>query len=498
VATTQAIRQRKNSPPPAGPAPEAPKKGPANGAETGAAEPIEIPAAEDDFWLFLSGFDTDHWQYLIAYLWRCFPITDRSTGGKPTSVCKYTRPFDLDAIMHEYGSGTYRIDLCRIAATGNKQTRIRQHYFTIMNLTFPPKVPLGDWVNSPENSMWKWAEAPLKASQQAADAAPATATPTDPNQLFNTVLHGMQVLRGDQADNSTLAAQVLQMVQSSQAQMAELTDPTKQLTTLRELLNLITPPKGDSSETKLIVDLLREDLKETRAELSRIRESQAGRKSVLEEIKEAMPMVVEFANMLGFKRAAAAGGGAASEWAGVVSAAVDKIGDHVPMIVDAIKSRNAAAPQPNIWPTLPNRQASGQTAAPAPAQETAPAQEAANMTDDQKKEQRVKALLQRYGQLIQLIAPIMVDHFRSHYSGYDFRNWFLDRHGLLNWTGLKDEGGAELLTEIAQAHPMLKTALAPPERLLAFLAEFFTERGQEPPEAVIPDEQEEEPTPDAA
>jgi hypothetical protein len=97
----------------------------------------------------MSGFSSDDWNRHIAYLWLCSPTHDKRFAGKPTSIEKYSRPFDLDTIKREQGSGGYRLDLVRIATTGNKQQRIAQEYFQILDQKYPPPVPYGDWLSGP-------------------------------------------------------------------------------------------------------------------------------------------------------------------------------------------------------------------------------------------------------------------------------------------------------------------------------------------------------------
>ena len=92
---------------------------------------------------------------------------------------------------------------------------------------------------------------------------------------------------------------------------------------------------------------------------------------------------------------------------------------------------------------------------------------------------KMAAAQQKYGALLQACAPILVDHYRRGLTGYDFRDWLMDAHGALNWSALKDEVGAETMTQLCMSHNILKTALQPPEKLYHFLTEVFTAIGEE-------------------
>src|ERR1035441_8592434 len=53
--------------------------------------------------------DIDNWEDWCLYLYRLSPFTDHTVAGKNVSITKYAEPIDETRVMHDYGSGGYRI-----------------------------------------------------------------------------------------------------------------------------------------------------------------------------------------------------------------------------------------------------------------------------------------------------------------------------------------------------------------------------------------------------
>ena len=92
-------------------------------------------------------------------------------------------------------------------------------------------------------------------------------------------------------------------------------------------------------------------------------------------------------------------------------------------------------------------------------------------------------LWQKYGNVITQSMPFLVDHFRNGLTGFDFRDWFVTRQGMNWWTSLKTETKIDDLVNFIKLDAQLAAALQPEEKFRTFLAEFFTERGNEPAES---------------
>lgn len=461
----------------------APDSGEPPRSRRAAARPPAPPAASQrthmidgipDVWDELSTWTADDWQYRIAYLWRTGPLVDLTTKGGATSIKKITRKFDLETIMQEEGSGSYRIDVCQIDPSGKGQKRILQHYFTIVNMDYPPRVPYGAWIDAPENQMWRWAEPALKkmAEQGEETMLPAAAYIPDPDKMFNTVLNGVQTLTQGKGDAGATTAAVMKLVGDNQTAMMKLLDPATQLSTLSQLMNQLRPAEKGND---LVVEILRDELRSTRQELRDMRTAATTepKRSFLQELKDAMPVLTDLATSLGFKRAGSTPAGDA--WAEVAKVAIEQVGEAVPTIAEAIKYRSAAPPP--AWIGVPP---AGQTQQSTPAGQAAapPGAPPENMTDAQ--------LQHTYGPLLNQVAPILVDNFSRNLTGYDFRDWFLEVQGRANWNALRAVG-AERLTKLIHTHPILRLRLSPQEKLYAFLVETFTEQGEEPPGVVQPD-----------
>jgi hypothetical protein len=476
---------------------------------------------DEDFWIWLSGFSPDQWANLICYLWRCEPITDIARGGKPTSICKFAAPFSLDTILNQEGSGIYRIDVVQIDPITTVQRRIRQHYCSLLNMEFPPRVPLGAWKDDPRNSMWK---AFIPAMQQREEGNKPAFSPTDTASLFQTIFNAVHTIRGDHADNAQMTAALVGMVQQNQNAMMALMDPAKQLATTRALLKELAPAPDTSSS--LVIQILRDELKATREEVRQLRDRPAP--DPFETFQKMIPTIKDFAGALGMTGGTGGGGGGRSNpnelWAGVV----ERVIDGVPAIIAEVREWRATAPpvagaptpatpppgrtgpswpigtptaeQPKpptaaAPPAAAPQHTNGSAAAAAPvtdppaqpAQKPTPAPGATGEpTPEQIEQERLYQLemAKKWGHIMTHSATFMVDFFRRNQTGYAFRDWFTDAHGQLAWGTMREEIGPLRLVDMVSQHPQLKHVIRPAEASLQFMSEFFTLPGEEPDDDV--------------
>jgi hypothetical protein len=495
MATTKVTRMRPPAPPPAPPtydheagqlatppAASPPGRGPkrANKETTGQAAPASSPGVpnwatmaappDEDFWEWLSNFTEDDWQYTIAYIWRVSPITDKRTGGKPVSTGrKYTHSFDIERVLMDEGSGTYRVDVCRINPTGAGSKRVAKNYFTAMNMNYPPRVPVGEWLDFPENEMWRWAEPKMRAAQDteqiqqiAAAVAPAGGS-FDPSKVIDSMVNAMTVIRGGSAtENAGIARQLYEMVKENQDKMRELMDPTKQLATLRALLDQFGPKQDDSGG---MISFLREELRANREEMKELRNSQNNRRSLVDEIREFIPMISTVKSELMPLFGGFGAGRRGTDWAEVFGQTVNKLVDHVPEILQRFKPGPAPAPTPPVTALLNQ---------PDPAKPGSATQQQQEQTT-----MNVADFWKKWGRLVEACIPFMLDQYSKDMTGYEFRDWFLYTHGVFSWNGMKTDGGSAMLVELSQQHPQLKTQLAPKEKFEKFTEQFFTPQGQE-------------------
>ena len=420
-------------------------------------KPVEPPADDDlgeeitgneDFWLRLSNYTLDEWNYLTAYLFRVRPRIDRKANGKDSNIQAYSVPFTRDEIMHEHGSGVYRIDLCALEPAGSKSHRIAREVFSIINYKYPPVVPPGDWVEEKGNEFWKWG----------ANMPAATANGGGYPPGFN--IADMM----DKADNRAL-------------RMVEIMTPKKDAEEQSLLLKLIdvatarnnapAPPPPDTKQTDRLFEMLLEDRKQAREELALLREkifAAPPQKSIIEQFVEIQPQIKSLVD--GF----ATRTGKTDIWAEIAKEGVSQIPDVVGLIRDMV---NKKAPEPQQ-----NGMGNHQPAAIAAATSEPPAKPIADMTEDEKRA-FVDHLWKKWGGRLLQISTRLVEEFTIQDNGYSFRDWYVEMYGKLNWADLKREVDPELMANMYLAHEQLRKALSPPVRLVVFLREFATDFGQE-------------------
>lgn len=403
----------------------------------------------------------DDWTHSFAYLYRLSPTIDRRSGGRQINIEKFARSFDIDDIMRKHGSGVYKLELFRIDEASGRYVRYKSEKFDILNMDYPPMVPAGDWVDDPENAVWKWAVPKLPASVGGGEPGypPGFNVAQIIKESDERALRMVEIMTPK--GNSALDAVLAQMMQANSPE---------RLIALAQAL----APKPDNSMA-LIVELLRQDLKETREELARIRDKAAPppQKSLLEQIGE----VKELGKALGSGRSS----GSTDGWIALAEKALES----VPDVIDLVKS-GMSKPEP----------AKGLAAAPADTVAAAPTtdQPAAEQTDEQKARAAIDALWKKHGPFLMAIAPKIVEDYKTA-SGYDCRDWFLRMHGELRWADIRRDLAPPLLANMYMAHKQLQIELAPLEGLTAFLTEFLTLPGEEPAGAVIPDPVDEEDSP---
>jgi hypothetical protein len=485
----------------------------------GAPEPSKT-AEEVPFWPWIAAFTADDWGYkIIVYLWLVSPMIDRKANGKATSVGTYSRPFTIETILREHGSGHYRFDVCEIQATGNKQERIRQHYEVLLDMSYPPRVPIGEWLNYPENEMWKWAEEPLRLQQaqsqarlKAIEDGHGPGTMADPSQIFTTILEGVKTLRPEGGDqNGGLAATLLAMVMKNQEAQAALNDPTKQLTTLKALMNELSPKQQGSDAATLMLEFMKDQVTALREELKEMRLA-TNKQSFTEQLREFTAVFTEVAPSLGFNKRGTpnpnpnpSGG---TDWGNVIEKVLDKGQAFVPVIVAAMNrpAIGAAPPGPQWTPTLP-AQPVQQAVQTNPQPNPQPQEQQPDMSNLSPEEQtavkqveaRAQACWAKHQGLITQVAPFLVDRFKAKETGYDLRDWFLDRYGSLQWGQFKEDSGPEVITFLVGLHPALRIVLTPPALVMQYFVEFFTLPGEEPDGAIVDEaETDDEPEPDNA
>jgi flagellar biosynthesis chaperone FliJ len=480
-------------------------------AATPGAEP-EFPPAPDtkgeqaDPFIYLRSFSTDEWRFLTAYLYRTAPITNRR--GTEVYIGVYNSPIDQSDVMKEHGSGGYRMDVTQDPPGGGKRRRLRQCYFELLHPDHPPKVPIGEWVDDPRNDKWKWAKPSIMPNGNGQGG--------NPEAIVKMVLDYVEKARPNvsKEDQTNLASKIVSMVESNQKQLLELADPTKQLSTLKSLLQAIQPEKDGSLDK--FVTMLMDDRKRQADQIDKLMaeiRNKPQERGFFDQLFENTDKMEKVQNFLG-------GGRGKTDWGDIAVNLGSKLLETVAPVAVALIQRaggpagqgpggaNARQTTATSWPPQINGR---QTAA----KETPAATSAPATTNDQPQTQEAPAMpanmtaaemnilmthMAKYGTIIQQCIPFMVDQYRADLTGYDFRDWFVSRHGMNWWSSMKKDLTATGLLAAAKYDPQLWEALQPEDKALKFFEQFFTPEGEEelPASDQTPDDDDEDDEPEAA
>ena len=472
MATTTAQEPRLQEVPPAEKEPK--RKGPAPG--TGGRPPGIVmkptpPADTGSFWQWIGSIPKDDWQNLICYVWRTGPLVDLSGNGKPITIEKICQPFDSDYMLKTHGSGSYRFDVCHIKPDGTEQKRIRQAFETLMDLKYPPRVALGDWIDDPRNKNWEWAKPELEAAQQQrvqANVPQAQNKTAELKELLSLV--------GEITPKDNSTALLIELLRQQ--------DPTKMLGLAKEIaaLNQTAAANGDGSMQMMFMKFLLEEMKEARQLRAQPQENPlkvatellTGAKSLFENMGVGGPSVPVKLDT----------GAVIVQQAGdVIGKIVDGLGQHVPSLIALfhhIKDRDLQIAQiaaaRNMNPQRPFEYA-GPTATPAVAQSQPSAPAPAAPSEPQ--QMTVPVFFTKYQALLQRNLPFLTDHF-SNEDGYVFQDHIIDREGRNQFNEIRKDASVDLLMQLVQGHPQLREMFHPPEKARQFFEEFLSDPDQEP------------------
>jgi len=142
----------------------------------------------------------DSWDGIQAYIYRHEPISNKPGNHM---LKRFSSPFDEDDIMKDrgMGSGVYGIIVNRTDPKTRVRRMITSGDLTIMNMEYPPRMPLAHWVDDPRNEQWQWAKDILEreAKEKAAPVAAAPAAPTiDP--LIEFLREDMRAQRAENVE----------------------------------------------------------------------------------------------------------------------------------------------------------------------------------------------------------------------------------------------------------------------------------------------------------
>ena len=391
--------------------------------------------------------------------------------------------------MKTFGSGSYRFDLCYTSPDGKEKKRIRQAFETIIDMRYPPRVALGDWIDDPRNKQWEWAKPQLVAesadrSRIAAEQVTG-AKPTNHLDEISQLADVLDKVRGPKEENASVAIQLLKMFQDSQEKMLASHDPKQQLELAAQLSALANPGKKDDSAMSLLITMLMEDRKAAREEMRELRNTpqQNPLESTMGIIKQVTELIGGFGVNIG-------GGGGKQDTGAVIASTIgditgkviDGLSTHLPSVlqtinyakqVDLQKTQLAQQTGPKPW-EFPQPAVQQQ-------QEPAPVTPTAVVTPPPTPSGPMNAqlLLAKYQAVLMRSMPFLIDFFQKGASGRDFQEWLIEDAGLNTWNQFKKDATADLLIGAVGGIPQLAQIFQPPDRVRQFFTDLLTDWPEE-------------------
>ena len=284
-------------------------------------------------------------------------------------------------------------------------------------------------------------------------------------------------------------------------QMTPAAPPAKDDSELYKLLGVLInrpapeQPKPDDTATKALLSFLEKQNDRLAAEIKEIRSNPAVAANNPATPNPENGKTLSSVNL--FVEVFAEKTGSQPWWAAPLEKLMEGVGEAIPGVVEMMKSgqqQQQRASAPNAWtPQLPaatpgpqHTQPQQQQPAPVNTQPQAqqPAPEQPNLTDEQR---AFMEICRKWGMFVVQIAPQMIENFKhpDGFGGLDFRDWFLEWHGMLSWSNMRREIGPAVLGQMIGDHPQLSLEIFPEEAKNGFCQQFFA----------LPEEDQEEQTP---
>lgn len=434
-------------------------------------EIILDPPGAPDYFTQTRNYSKDDWaERYFQYLYRTAPITDRSATGQAKHIEKFTQYVDPDEIMKQHGSGGYKFVLNEFDPTrpANQQYRIvRSAFFHILNPNYPPKVPLGDWIDDPRNNEWLWAKpALIAAAANGAAGVPTGMSGSDAVHMFQTAVQAVTTLRPpEEAGGSGFNKLLLEMMENAR----KANDPTLLFTLLKDLMQ---KPQGTDPMVLLMMARMEAAEKELAAERAFARELLLKQTNAQGGLKDVLVLAQTLKEASGLFRGTPAKQG--TDWGDIVEKVLVKAVEVSPgFMAQMMNPRQpaAAGPRPINQQTIDTTAQNGEPRAP-------------------QTEEEIQAMFaqinQFFGAQLDAVTPFLVDQFKRGLTGMDFRDWYLQKYGDNGYEQLAqlDEktiiGVLEYRRKMQGVQPEIQNMLAqlaPPEKFLKFIQEFKSDEG---------------------
>lgn len=432
-------------------------------------DPEHLAALKSDLFYWLDNLSDETWSKLMVYCYRKEPVwLQDKTGGKPHYILKMSQRFSLEDLKRMHGSGIYRVDVTMGLDIGGSK-RLRTGDVHIIDPQYPPNLPVSDaWTKNAVNAKWLWAIPLLEEKERQAAAqrgTPAAARLAPAGSSTAAAVAGPAGFHDDEG--------LVGLARRSQEQLMSLTDPSRQLATMKALSELLRPaqPQGDPAMTMLLA-MMQEQNKELRAEIREMRRESAAAAAAPRDSRAIIMDTIELAEALGFRRGGAGAAQKTDPWVGFLERVVDNAQPIADMIVSLTQSRAPQPPAEHAQPQPPPQQR------PRPIQPPAPEPEPEEEEDDEEgedmtpQEREQQDLMKRLEPIIRASINPMLDAVRSN-NPAALRQWFLDEYGKINFQTIKESIGPERMAQLATTHPLLKPQLPDQPTMLTFFRGVF-------------------------
>jgi hypothetical protein len=458
-------------------------------AGTVRTEPKTPPPGEEggedpDFFEWLKTLARADWdEQLFMYLYRTAPQIDLGKKGE-WKIERYARPVTSQEIMESHGSGGYKILLDRWNPVTNHTTIVRQHYFTIVNMNYPPKVPFGQWLDKPENKSWLWAKPVL---EKQLNGQPGQAITGDA-AMFRAAVDAVKELRPEVSneDQTTLTRMVIDTMKDAHKQMLEQANPSQTLELVNTIVTAVSGKGADASAG--IMQLVTTQLSAMHADLAAERAfsrsllekltqqpaAAAEKKSVRGELTEMLDVMKE----LGFSRG---GSSSKTDWGEVAVDVGKELLKSLTVLGTAIITKTPAKPGQPAGARPPVTVEAHAELPAAQAQQQAPQQQQQQPAGEEEAVNTIQSLSNQFGGLFDTAAPFLVDQFVKGFTGMEFREWFRETYGTYTLTAIRAMdprtifGVIQLRKTQAPEHVRgLLEQLTPDDQLLEFITQFLS------------------------
>jgi len=422
-------------------------------------------------------------------VYRLAPLINRLLGSEHRYITQYDEVVTLQKIKVDHGSGRYRLYLSYKGPAGSEERELDRIEIDILDPTFPPRIPPGEWMDDPRNKQWAWARPP-GASTSPYGGYSATPPPPAPTPLAE-VAEVFRVANDMRKEaRAEIAANAPPPPPPPQAPPA--TDPwaaAEKILTMRSenpmvaiLQTQIAAMQAEISESRK--EQMRLQSENFAVQLAAIKAQIPNEKpkSLIEQATELATAADKLKSLLGGN-----GTEAAAAPRSRMSGTMEFFSDLLPKvfnspIVNAIATRLAAAPAPV--------HANG--AAPMNGQQPRPGQAAPQQSEQDEMFQWVNVA----------ITPALVDYIENDMNGADFAEWvfngFPDRLTKLQTithASLPGQQGAPVIIALYRMSGQLwSTVLAPREKQFTEFVEQFCKwkpDGEDAPIDVKPEAEEE-------